>query len=1125
MALATKARKAQLQSIKGSKGRELMALGDRRMLAISDYLSPDRLFLPERLGGYSATVRRYEFRTHYHPYVCPMIRDLNLAGLNGLLRRSTQLQQAATFESRYGPTNLVDMGDSVKKDKYPVEDVDFDFDGAYAGYNWELFFHAPLMIACKLMQNQRFEEAQKWFHTIFDPTDVSSAAVPAKYWRTRPFYEQQDYLKQRIDKLLEALAKGLPDEDLSRQLNEWVANPFKPFAVARVRTVAFQKTVVMKYLDNLIAWGDQLFRRDTIESINEATQLYILAAEILGPRPPVIAPRATPVTHTFNTLAPQLAALTNELTDIEAVLTSPRVDAVLASSDSPPIPVPQLLYFCVPPNDKLLKYWDAVADRLFKIRNSLNLAGIRRTLPLFEPPIDPMLLVRAAAAGVDLSTAIADLFAPAPLYRFQILVQKAVELCQDVKALGSALLGALERRDAEELSRIQAVHEVALLKRVSAIKEDQIKEAKAQVTALEAARELAAERYRHYITLLGASPTVPAEGTAPPDAQAVAGAATLDKDGAKMIAQESNALNEEGSAKDWRMASSIAQAAAAIGSMVPSFRTEAAPWGVGIGAAFGGQNLAGAANATASVFQMLADAAVTGASRASRLAEFIMRAHNWKLEANLASREIARIDKDIAAARIREAMSTKERDNHLRQVEENEQVEEFLRTKYTNRELYDWMVGQISAVYFQAYQLAYDTGRRAERAFQRELAVPDTDFIRFGYWDSLRKGLLAGERLLHDVRRMEVAYLDQNAREFEITKNVSLASLHPEGLISLQEKGACFIDLPEAIFDLDHPGHYLRRIKAVNITVPCVTGPYTSVPCKLTLLANRIRVDTRITPQYALTGAEDRRFEFDAGGLRSVVTSTGRDDPAGFEFNLRDERYLPFEGAGVISSWRLELPSEFRPFDYRTISDVVIHIRYTAREGGEILRDAATKKLADALKAMEVERGRTGLFRAYSGRYEFPDAWQAFAYMLDGQAGNNVLTLPITADRFPAFSNRGSVKVTRILVALVAAPDITYDDNDRGTVTLTPPSGAAQPLTLKAQPNRVGGLPFDEVTLPAPVLVAAPKPGDPAPVPWKLEVTHISANLARTVNVNGTDVSRIDPVKVSDVVMLCAYTI
>lgn len=1129
LALAAKVRKAQLLSLKGTKGRELVAIGDRKMVTISDYLRPDRMFLPGVLGGYSVTVRRYEFRAHYHPYVCPMIRDLNLSGLNGLLRRSTQLQQATPFELRYGPTNLVEMGDPAKKDKYPIEDVDFDFDGAYAGYNWELFFHVPLLIACKLRQNQRFEEAQKWFHAIFDPTDVSSAAVPAKYWRTRPFYEQQDYLKQRIDKLLEALAKGLPDEDLSRQLGEWVANPFRPFAVARVRTVAFQKTVVMKYLDNLIAWGDQLFRRDTIESINEATQLYILAAEILGPRPPIITPRATPETHTFNTLSPRFAALTNELTDIEAVLASPRIDAVLASPDAPPLPVPQLLYFCVPPNDKLLKYWDTVAERLFKIRNSLNLAGIRRTLPLFEPPIDPMLLVKAAAAGVDLSTAIADLAAPAPLYRFQILVQKAVELCQDVKALGAALLGALERRDAEELSRIQAVHEVALLKRVSAVKEDQIEESKAQITALQAARDLAAERYRHYMTLLGAPPTVPAEGTTPADAQAVAGATILEKDGVKMIAQESNALNEEGSAKDWRMASSIAQAAAAIGSMVPSFRTEAAPWGVGVGAAFGGQNLAGAANATASVFQMLADAALTGGSRASRLADFIMRAHNWKLEANLASREVARIDKDLAAARIREAMSTKERDNHLKQIEENEKVEEFLRTKYTNRELYDWMIGQISSVYFQAYQLAYDTGRRSERAFRRELAVPDTDFVRFGYWDSLRKGLLAGDRLLHDIRRMEVAYLDQNAREYEITKNVSLASLHPEGLLALQEKGACFIDLPEAIFDLDHPGHYLRRIRAVSITVPCVTGPYTSVPCKLTLLANRTRVDPRPTPQYALTGPDDQRFEFNSGGVRSVVTSTGRDDPGAFEFNLRDERYLPFEGAGVISSWRLELPGElptdFRPFDYRTISDVVLHIRYTAREGGDTLRDAATKKLVDALKAMEVERGRAGLFRGFSGRYEFLDAWQAFAHMPDGQAGNNVLTLPIIANRFPAFTSGRSVKVTRILVALVPAPGIAYDHNDLVTLTLTPPTGAVQPLTLKVGPNRAGGLPADEIALPAPVLVAAPKPSDPAPIPWKIEVTHISANLARTVSLNGANVDRIDAEKVIDVAVLCAYSV
>ena len=55
----------------------------------------------------------------------------------------------------------------------------------------------------------------------------------------------------------------------------------------------------MKYIDNLIAWGDQLFRRDTIEAINEATQLYVLAADTLGPRPESIPPRGVLAPETY----------------------------------------------------------------------------------------------------------------------------------------------------------------------------------------------------------------------------------------------------------------------------------------------------------------------------------------------------------------------------------------------------------------------------------------------------------------------------------------------------------------------------------------------------------------------------------------------------------------------------------------------------------------------------------------------------------------------------------------------------------------------------------------------------------------------------------------------------------
>ena len=62
-------------------------------------------------------------------------------------------------------------------------------------------------------------------------------------------------------------------------------DPFNSFAIARLRILAFQKAVVMKYVDNLLDWGDELFAQDTVESLNEATMLYVMAADLLGDRP------------------------------------------------------------------------------------------------------------------------------------------------------------------------------------------------------------------------------------------------------------------------------------------------------------------------------------------------------------------------------------------------------------------------------------------------------------------------------------------------------------------------------------------------------------------------------------------------------------------------------------------------------------------------------------------------------------------------------------------------------------------------------------------------------------------------------------------------------------------------
>ena len=361
------------------------------------------------------------------------------------------------------------------------------------------------------------------------------------------------------------------------------------------------------------------------------------------------------------------------------------------------------------------------------------------------------------------------------------------------------------------------------------------------------------------------------------------------------------------------------------------------------------------------------------------------------------------INKQIAAAQIRLAIAQQDLQNQvLQQIKNANAVDDFMHSKFTNQDLYDWMVSQISSVYFQSYQLAYDLAKRAERAYRFELGSnltatspsPDTTFIQFGYWDNLKKGLLAGEKLHYDLKRMEAMYLEQNKREYEITKQISLAMLDPVALVKLKETGECFVDVPEVLFDLDYPGQYMRRIKSVSLTIPCVTGPYTSVNCTLTLLRNSVRSSPTLNGGAYTRDVQhnDPRFADSIGAVQSIVTSNGQNDSGLFEVSFRDERYLPFEYAGAISQWHIELPKDTNQIDFSTITDVILQMRYTARDGGGQLKAAARAAIIAAFP-------KTGV-RLFSAKYEFSNDWYRFLHPTDNQTGQ-LLALSLVPARFP----------------------------------------------------------------------------------------------------------------------------
>jgi receptor-binding and translocation channel-forming TcA subunit of Tc toxin len=148
------------------------------------------------------------------------------------------------------------------------------------------------------------------------------------------------------------------------------------------------------------------------------------------------------------------------------------------------------------------------------------------------------------------------------------------------------------------------------------------------------------------------------------------------------------------------------------------------------------------------------------------------------------------------------------------------------------------------------------------------------------------------------------------------------------------------VELLEALFDADYPGHFLRRLKGVAITISGVAGPYTTINCTLTLLSSKIRIRAASAPEYR-EQPPDPRFQYDPVAVQTIATSACRNDSGLFELHFGDEGYLPFEGAGAISRWRIELPKDANPFDFEMISDIVLKLGYYARQGGEVLRQEA----------------------------------------------------------------------------------------------------------------------------------------------------------------------------------------
>jgi hypothetical protein len=476
------------------------------------------------------------------------------------------------------------------------------------------------------------------------------------------------------------------------------------------------------------------------------------------------------------------------------------------------------------------------------------------------------------------------------------------------------------------------------------------------------------------------------------------------KDELRMSSYEDSEMKKSISAGVKNRAAVVTDGIAMPLYLVPQATTDFKPLGVGGSISFAGSSIADSIAAGSTLARGLAAVLADEAARADKKASLTMQLRERRLQANINGRKIKAIDKEIEIQKNHITSIQKEIEMQKSEVEDAAGAKEWYRTKYTSEQLYTWMEKIFRNLYFQAYELAMTMALRAESSFNFESGSKGSIIRRGGYWNPAQDGLLAAETLYLDLRRLESAQLEGPAADYNISKTVSLKDIDPLALMKLRITGTTDFSVGELLYDMDFPGHYMRRIRSLSVSVLSTLEAGSSTNAVLTLLEHKYRV-TQNAADYAAsqsaTGSE--AFRTDRIPIPSIAVSSGAKDSGVFELDFSGPRYMPFEGAGAISKWRLEFPAPIRQFDYESITDVQLHLQYTAYEGGPTLRKAAKDAVVNAAQTIEAQGQHQGYWALWDLKNDFAEKWGDFESKLLG-AGEATLDPGNLKTRLPFWS-------------------------------------------------------------------------------------------------------------------------
>ena len=791
------------------------------------------------------------------------------------------------------------------------------FNGANGLYFWELFFHLPHLLAIRLRDENRYREAETWLRRIFDPQSIADTpSIPVKP-SDKPLYWRCRPL----------VSNGHPGYESEAGDD--------PYAISMSKPRHFQILAFIDYVINLMEEGDWYYRQQTRDSLVVAKQCYQQAQRLMGD-PPLVRSMTDWQAQTLGTLI-EKSAIGPALEAFEKTHVYSLANIAPSAITAPALGLFASERFKLPTNERLLSLFQRPRQRLHNLREWLTIDGKPLDVPLYEAKGDPAQLLRDLAAGGSTGPRPMGGRAVINAYNWRVTFELALRSVQALQEYGNQVLRFMEQSDAAKQGELQQRHLVEQSEWTKTLQEKSIAQMKATLAALCQSRETVQQRADVY-------------------------SAWHDED---ITDEEYKVMDDLHSAKQLNQASVGLQAAAGAISAIPKI----------FGVANGGALPEGVPSALAYGLQISSMSKQADAEKRSVTEGYRQRRREWELQRNLAQAELLAIDEQINAQTI--AVKAAESSLELAQLTNRQAlaVYDFLQKRSTHSALYGWLLGQLRALYYQAFDAAYSLCSSAQASRNAQTGDYELQVLVPQAWSEQHGGLTAGDQLRGFLMRMERNHVQSFERRLERVKTVSLRELFDDAIESqpdasswakalekLKCTGRLAFHVSELNLNRGNPGEYCRLIRSVEVDVPALFGPFQNAMATLTQTGSRTVIrpapkaveylhesESSLVPEGVL-------FNTRVGqqiGISRGLAEDGRvmeDQDAGL---LR-----PFEHTGVDSSWLIDFPwpkKEPQESVLASLTDIILHIRYTAKVGEPTFR-LAVENLVTAAEARAAKR-------------------------------------------------------------------------------------------------------------------------------------------------------------------------